>query len=378
MENTGSKEEAKQNDVVIVNEEKSDTQPSGEIKDSSKLEQHKLGDVQLLKQKEQVAQERTEQATTENSKPSIETAAPEKSTSKPIPHRASANIPIGKKPATQKQLTSPPKHMTPKSTANLQSEFRQAGFEIDDGFDSDDNQTFSELRRDEASTTSLDDSLKGSESFVSLDNYKEVGSQKKSSRVGSAKERDRKHSQESETQLKEQRKSSQDYEARLKESSSVAAAAVQREEVIQKPIASLATEILQASETGNSSSTVEPSPLLTSNGDFDSTKDKGADSLVEGAAAKKSAILTDQRKPTVTTADDDSSEDDDDDGDDDVMIKGDDVAVYIRLCVHVFVQVWVGVLVCCLCIYQFVGVNTCVRVHVIYVYVGVMIMYVYI
>ena len=340
VENTGSKEEAKQNDIVIVNEEKSDTQPSGEIKDSSKLEQHKLGDVQLLKQKEQVAQEQTEQATTENSKPSIETAAPEKSTSKPIPHRASANIPIGKKPATQKQLTSPPKHMTPKSTANLQSEFRQAGFEIDDGFDSDDNQTFSELRRDEASTTSLDDSLKGSESFVSLDNYKEVGSQKqKSSRVGSAKERDRKHSQESETQLKEQRKSSQDYEARLKESSSVAAAAVQREEVIQKPTASLATEILQASETGNSSSTVEPSPLLASNGDFDSMKDKGADSLVEGTAAKKSAILTDQRKPTVTTttADDDSSEDDDDDDDDDdVMIKGDDVVVYIHvwLCIY--------------------------------------------
>ena len=205
-------EEIQEKDTEFVSKERSDTKPLEEEKNLTKSDQHKE-DIQLLEQqKEQAVQEQIKQVANDNTKVLVETTSPEKATptSKPVPSRSSANIAIGKKPTTPKHMSyaSPPKHMMPKSLTNLQSEFQQAGYEIEDGFDSDENpNTFSELPRgDDGSTGSLDDSLKGSESFVSLDNYKEFGSLKQ--RVGSAKERDRKYSQESETHLKE-RKSSQ-------------------------------------------------------------------------------------------------------------------------------------------------------------------------
>ena len=323
-----------QNDMVIVKEEKSDVKVSDKVKELTKSEQHKEEDIHLLEQKEQTGQE---QVTSENSKPSNETPSPEKVAIKPFPRRTSPSIPIGKKPATHKQLmshTSPPKHATPRAMANLQSEFQQAGFEIEDGYDSDDNpNTFSELPRgDEAecvSTTSLEDSLLGSESFVSLDNYnKEVGSQKqKPSRVGSAKERDRKHSQESEAHLKE-RKSSQEGESRLKEPQATATAVTltsqMQEEMLHKPIANPATGISQASETSNSSNTVEPVPLSTPSLNFDVIVNKEAGSLVDTGAAKKSVVLSEQKKP-LNMEDDSSSESDSSDDDDIVIAKGDNV-----------------------------------------------------
>ena len=361
-ENTQRKEMAKQEEEVqekdteIINEEKrSDVKLLEEEKDLTKSEQHKQEDSQLLEQKEQAVQEQMNQVTNEITKASVETTNPEKAmpTNKQVPNRSS-NIPIGKKPATPKHMSyaSPPKHMTPKSSANLQSEFQQAGYEIEDGYDSDENpNTFSELPRgDDVSTGSLDDSLKGSESFVSLDNY---GSLKQ--RVGSAKERDRKYSQESDTQLKE-RKSLQDNEARLKEPQTVAAAMalssqMHKEEVLQKPAASLATEISQASETGHPSNTIESLPLSTSNTEIDVTKDKGAGSSVEAIAAKESVVLTEeQRKPlsVIAIVDDDdiSSESESSDNDDVVIIKG-DKCVFVCICVYVFLCI-LHMCMCCL------------------------------
>ena len=318
-------------DMEIVKEEENDIKVSDEEKELTKSEHKEEQGVHLLEQKEQTGQE---QVTSENSKPSNETPSPEKVASKLFPQRASPSIPIGKKPAAHKQLTShtsPPKHATPRATANLQSEFQQAGFEIEDGYDSDDNlNTFSELPRgDEAeciSTTSLEDSLLGSESFVSLDNYnKEVGSQKqKTSRVGSAKERDRRQSQESEAHLKE-RKSLQEGESRLKEPQATATSQMQTEEMLQKPVANPAMGISQASETSSSSNTVVPLPLSTPSSDFDVTVSKEPGSSVDTDAAKKSVVLSEQKKP-LSMEDDSSSESDSSDDDDDVVItKGDNV-----------------------------------------------------
>lgn len=356
VENGGNNEMSKQEEIsqqknmTIVSEKRKDNlEVLSEEKDVTKLDQHKgedaqllqqkehEGDTQLLEQKEKAAQEQMEQITSENNKPLVETGTLEKTPSKPLlPHRASANMPISKKPATQKQLTlyaSPPKHVSPKSMANLQSEFQQAGYEIEDGYDSEgDLNTFSELPRDEAeciSTTSLDDSLLGSESFISLDNYnKEVGNQKpKGSRVGSAKERDRKYSQENETQLKEQ-KTSQDSEAQLKEpqvtTTSVGPASLSQGEMFQKPVANLAAEISQASETNQSNAANEASSASST--DFDTTKDKGtvvSHDLVDTTAAKKSNV-TKQKPLSMTTAVDDDSSSDSDSSDEDVIIaKGD-------------------------------------------------------
>ena len=370
IENVQRKEMAKQEEEVhkkdteIINKEKTGVKPLEEEKDLTKSEQHKEEDIQILEQKEQAVQEQMEQVTNENTKASVETTSPEKAmpTSKPVPNRSS-NIPIGKKPTTPKHMSyaSQPKHMTPKSSTSLQSEFQQAGYEIEDGFDSDENQnTFSELRRgDDASTGSLDDSLKGSESFVSLDNYKDIGSLKQ--RVGSAKERDRKYSQESETQLKE-RKSSQENEARLKEPQSIMAAmglssCIHKEEVLQKPVGSLATELSQASETSHRSNTVESLPLSSSNAEVDVTTDKGAGSLVEATAVKESVVLAEeQKKPFSFTAavDDDTSSESESSDDEDVVItnKGDkcmfvcvSVSVCVCLSLCVSVSVWLGIFV---------------------------------
>ena len=264
---------------------------------------------------------------------------------------------------------SPPKHMMPKSLTNLQSEFQQAGYEIEDGFDSDENpNTFSELPRgDDGSTGSLDDSLKGSESFVSLDNYKEFGSLKQ--RVGSAKERDRKYSQESETHLKE-RKSSQENEAWLKEPQTVTAAVplssqVHKEEVLQKPAANLATEISQASETSHPSNTIEPLTLSSSSVVTDVTKDKGVGGLVEATATKESGVLTEQRKPFSNVDDDDDDDDDSSESessDDDVVIKkGDKCVVCVCVCTCVCVHVYM-LMFACTCL------NTCVICTCVFMY----------
>lgn len=317
-------EELKQKDTV--NKESSDIKLLDAENDS---ENHRKV-TQPVVQKEQATPEMVEQVT--SSKLSTEIVTPEKAVSKPVPHRASTNVPMGKKPTSQKQFmpyASPPKHASPpKSMANLQSEFQQAGYEIEDGYDSDENQnTFSEfLPREETeciSTTSLEDSLIGSESFLSLDNYnKEVGSQKqKPSRVGSAKERDRKISQENELQLKE-RRSLQEGETQLKEPrvGVTSTSQPQGEEALQKPAGSLANEIAQASES-HSTDTIEPSA------DLDATKDKGAGGLVDATAAKKVA-LTKQTKPfsLAATADndvDDSTSESDSSDEDGVIIKGD-------------------------------------------------------
>ena len=355
-------EEIQEKDTEFVSKERSDTKPLEEEKKLTKSDQHKE-DIQLLEQhKEQAVQEQIKQVVNDNTKALVETTSPEKATptSKPVPSRSSANIAIGKKPTTSKHMSyaSPPKHMMPKSLTNLQSEFQQAGYEIEDGFDSDENpNTFSELPRgDDGSTGSLDDSLKGSESFVSLDNYKEFGSLKQ--RVGSAKERDRKYSQESETHLKE-RKSSQENEAWLKEPQTVTAAVplssqVHKEEVLQKPAANLATEISQASETSHPSNTIEPQALSSSSVVTDVTKDKGVGGLVGATAIKESGVLTEQRKPFSNVDDDDDDDDDsseNESSDDDVVIKKGDKCVCVRACMRVCVHVCVCLCVCvCVCV----------------------------
>ena len=325
-----------QKDILIVTEEKSVAKATNEVKrDLTNVEQKRedVADTHMMEQKEQTGQEQV------TSKSSIEmaTTTPEKtSSSKPLPHRVvSANIPTGKKPVTQKQFASPPKHATPRSMANLQSEFQQAGVEIEDVFDSDENlNTFSELPREEAecaSTTSLEDSLLGSESFISLDNFnKDMGSQKqKSSRVGSTKERDHKHSQESEGHVKEH-KSLQEGGAQPKEPLVTAPAASLASqalgEVHQEPAASPSTGILQTSETSN---VVEPS-----SSDFDDVKNKGVDSSVDASAAKKPDVSSVQEK---ALSGDDSSESDSSDDEDVVISKGDNVCVSVSVCVCVCV-----------------------------------------
>ena len=332
-----------QKDLLTVTEEKSVAKTTNEVKkDLTKLEQQgEEADVCTMEHTEQTGKEQAEQVT---SKSSIETSTPEKiSSSKLPPHRVvSANIPTGKKPATQKQFTSPPKHTTPRSMANLQSEFQQAGVEIDDVFDSDENlNTFSELPREEAectSATSLEDSLLGSESFLSLDNYnKDIGSQKqKSSKVGSAKEKDRKHSQENEAHVKEH-KLLQEGGSQPKEPMVIATAASLTSqtvgEVHQKPAASPSTGILQISETIN---VVEPS-----SSNFDVVKNKGVDSSVDTNTAKKSDALSVQEK---ASSGDDSSESDSSDDEDVVISKG------VNVCVSVYACVCVCVRIVCLCV----------------------------
>ena len=336
VEVPNQEEKLQQMDTVATIDEKIN-KTSGEEKDLPKSEQHKE-DTQPTEQKEQ---EQTEQVIAENSKPLVETGAIDKSASKPTTHRASANIPIGKKPSTQKQLvsyTSPPKHVSPKPTANLQSEFQQVGYEIEDGYDSDgDLNTFSELPKEEASTTSLEDSLLGSESFVSLDNYnKDVGSQKpKTPRVGSAKERDRKHSQETEAQ----RKTSQDaLEARLKESKVTMLPRLQSqgEEVMQKATVNLTNETPQASETKHSSIATE---LSASNVHFDVAQDKETSSLVNSTGEENSDIVIKQKEPLsmAATADDDGSADSDS-SDDDIVTKGRVRSVCLSVCLQSFVH----------------------------------------
>jgi len=269
------------------------------------------------------------------------TSAEKASNRPPVTPRASANIPIGKK-AAQKQLIpkygSPPKPISPKSIANLQSEFQQAGYEIEDGFDSEgDLNTFSELRKEEAecvSTTSLEDSLLGSESFVSLDNYSQKHKQEKSSRVSSAKDKERKHSQESDKERKHSQESdkefkrSQEFDLLPKKKTSIAAAVaaaamlpsaaattVSSEQSLQEPSVNLAEEVSQASEATQHITITESKPSRSSDVVNSSGKDQ---------TPKKASFWAKD-----ASAEDDEDSSDSDSSDDDIVInKGTVIVVY--------------------------------------------------
>jgi len=246
--------------------------------------------------------------------------------------RTSSSVPVGKK-AAQKQLItkygSPPKHISPKSIANLQSEFQQAGYEIEDGFDSEgDLNTFSELKKEEAecvSTTSLEDSLLGSESFISLDNYSQKHKQDKSSRVSSAKEKERKHSQESDKERKNSQESdkeyrrSQEFDLQPKKKNSIAAAVAAAmlpsaattvsEQSLQEPSVNLAEEVSQVSEaTQQHVVTTESKPSTSSDAVNSSSKDQ---------APNKASFWS----KNASTEDDEDSSDSDSNNEDIVIIS---------------------------------------------------------
>ena len=276
-ENEAHESLLQQQEVLITTEDnKSSTlQHSDEEKEVVK-QPHKGEEQDLLdKQKQTENQKKGKVVSNEDHKLSQQEAGlAEKASSRPpIAPRASASVPVGKKSAQKQLITkfgSPPKHISPKSIANLQSEFQQAGYEIEDGFDSEgDLNTFSELRKEEAecvSTTSLEDSLLGSESFISLDNYSQKHKQEKPSRVSSAKEKERKHSYESEKERKHSQESDKEYKrsqeldsqpkkksctvaATMFPSAAVtAASSIPSEQSLQEPSVNLAEEVSQASE----------------------------------------------------------------------------------------------------------------------------------
>ncbi|XP_065891184.1 putative protein tag-278 isoform X3 [Dysidea avara] len=324
---------------TITNENKTNTLKHSDEEKEAVKEAHKGEDEDLSDNQKQTENQKMEiVVANEDDKLSHQEAilAEKANNRPPITPRASASVPMGKKSAQKQLITkygSPPKHISPKSIADLQSEFQQAGYEIEDGFDSEgDLNTFSELKKEEAecvSTTSLEDSLLGSESFISLDNYSQKHKQEKSSRVSSAKEKERKHSLESDKERKHSQESdkefkrSQEVDSQPKKKTSIAVAVaaamspsaattvssvlMPSEQSLQEPSVNLAEEVSQASEATQPIVTTESKPSTTSDVVNSSSKDQ---------TPNKASFWTKD-----ASAEDDEDSSDSDSSDEDIVIN---------------------------------------------------------